>query len=508
MNPPPNFLVRPACAGDEERLFLWRNEPWVVRRGTSQRGVGKEEHHAWFQETLARDKRELAIVEIAGVPAGMVRYDFRDEAEAGISIFLIPSFCGKGYGRRVFFSTAPDICVRRGIRRIVAAILADNERSQEFFRRLGFRPVEPSAQSNLRVFQINCATVEHSRTSITEKELSAVAAVLESGHIAKGPKVLELEKQWCQHTNTSHAAVVGSGLGALRLALLALGIGSGDEVLMPAYSCVALMNAVRALDATPVLADVMPDSWTISAEDVRRRLTSRTKAIIAVHLFGAPAAIDALQSFGLPVIEDCAHGIGGLFAGKPFGSIGMLNFASFSATKMLAAGEGGIVAGNDPDLINKIRRSRDYADQPPDGRHLNDKMTDVEAALALTQLSRLPEILGRRAERAHAYDEMLQELKQDGLIELPPATPRRIWYRYVVRLIRHVASAVTAGMASCRVKAEQPVWDLRHATRWDNTLGGSDLAFDRALSLPLYPDLTEFEQRMVCAALRKTLHNE
>ena len=300
---------------------------------------------------------------------------------------------------------------------------------------------------------------------------------------------------------------MGSGVAGLRLALLALGVGPEDEVVVPAYSCVALLNAVLALGATPVLADVIPDFWTLSPDDVRRRLTSRTKAIIAVHLFGMPAEIRVLESLGLPVIENCAHGIGGFSGGKPFGGAGTLSMASFYATKMLSAGEGGIVASGDRNLIDRVRHARDYGDQPPDGRHLNDKMTDIEAALALIQLNRLSDILGRREERARKYHEMLKPLSEARLLELPLNAPGRIWYRYVVRLTRHVAAAIVESMAARGVKAEQPVWDLRRAKGWNDTFVGSSLAFDRVLSLPLYPDLTEFEQNMVSSALRSCLED-
>lgn len=159
-------------------------------------------------------------------------------------------------------------------------------------------------------------------------------------------------------------------------------------------------------------------------------------------------------------------------------------------------------------MIDRIRQARAYGDQPPDGRHLNDKMTDVEAVLALSQLNRRADILDRRAQRAHRYNEMLKEFVKDGLIELPVTTPGRIWYRYAVRLTSHMAPVIAMRMAACGVKAEQPVWDLRRTCVWNDTCVASSLAFDRVLSLPIYPDLTEFEQEMVCAALNKSLHDE
>lgn len=497
--------VRPACPDDEETLFLWRNDPWIVHQGLSQRTVTRDEHHRWFLSSLEKKEREVFLVEIDGNPMGMLRYDFESPDDAEVSIYLLPPFPGHGYGQQVIVTTLPEIFARRGIKRVIARVRHDNEQSLRFFRRLGFRDVEFRMQNEGYVLSLERPIIPHSRPWVGEAEASAAAAVVASRQLSLGPKVLELEQRWCEATGTVASAAVSSGVAALRLALLTLGIGPGDEVIVPAYSCVALLNAVLALGATPVLADIIPDYWTLSPQDARRHLTRRTKAIIAVHLFGFPAAIDELAALGLPVVEDCAHGIGGVQRGVPFGGAGTLSMASFYATKMLAAGEGGIVAGHDSTLIDRVRQARNYGDRPPDGRHLNDKMTDIQAALALVQLDRLSEIVTRRAERSQLYNQRLQPLANQGLLILPPETPGRLWYRYAVRLARHLAADLAAKMAEFGVRAEQPVWDLRGSTAWSETLTGTALAFDRVLSLPLYPDLTEFEQCLVSSALEVCL---
>ena len=354
---------------------------------------------------------------------------------------------------------------------------------------------------------VNGIIVPHSRPFVGLPEVQAISSVLMSHQLAQGYKVRELEQRWCEATGTRVSAAVGSGVAALRLALLALEVGPEDEVIVPAYSCVALFNAVLALGATPVPADVIPDYWTLAPDDVHRHLTRRTKAIIAVHLFGCPFAFAELAVFGLPIVEDCAHGIGGFSGDSPFGGIGTLSMSSFYATKMLVAGEGGIVAGYNPTLIDRVRQARDYGDQSPDGRHLNDKMTDIEASLALVQLSRLSDILARREDRARRYHSSLESLYRAKLVELPIDIPGRIWYRYAVRLTRHMATSVVEKMAAEGVRAEQPVWDLRRTKVWNDTFVNSSLAFDHIISLPLYPDLTELEQNRVCAAFRRCLED-
>lgn len=311
--------------------------------------------------------------------------------------------------------------------------------------------------------------------------------MVRSGHLAQGPRCAELEKVWCELTGTASAATVSSGLGALRLALHSLGVGQGDEVVMPAYSCVALLNATLALGATPVLADVIPGEWTLDPQDAAYRLSHRTKAIIAVNLFGMPTRIAELRTLGPPIIEDCAHGIAGWMRGD-------LSIGSFYATKMHGAGEGGIVAGA-PDLIERVRRARDYGDQAPNAQHLNDKMSDIEAAVALVQLRRRDEIHQLRAERASRYDAALVP----GAIRPADA---RVWYRYVVHVQR--AEEVCEWMKARGVCVEQPVWDYG----WAEGLPVSQDAFRHLVSLPLYPDLTDEEQTTVIDRLAQCLRED
>jgi perosamine synthetase len=500
-------VVRLARGEDEQTFLGWRNDPWIVRQGHSQREVSAEEHHAWFLDSLEGIVRELYIAEVEGVPAGMVRYDFTSAGSAEVSIYLMPDYIGRGYGSQLVHETAPRVFASRGVDSISARARQDNLRSQEFFLRLGFSQVETDGEAGLAVLRLQRPEVPHSRPWVGEREASQVADVVRSGQIAQGPKVLELERRWSEATRNEAAVAVGSGLAALRLGLLALGVTAGDEVVIPAYSCVALCNAVLALGATPVFADVLPELWTLSADDVARRLTPRTRAIIAVHQFGVPADLESLSRFDLPVVEDCAHGIGGLSSGVPFGAGGAVSMASFYATKMLAAGEGGILAGDDPAMIERAREARDYGDRPPDGRHLNDKMTDLEAAMALVQLDRLEEMLDRRAERALDYLRLLGPLAEDGLVVLPTSVEGRIWYRFAVQLTRHDAARISRDMWSRGVHAEQPVWDLRGTRFWDGELTVTSQAFDRVLSLPLYPDLSEFEQELACSALEVCLRD-
>ena len=495
--------LRPACAEDEEIVYRWRNLPEIIELGLSRCAVGEEEHRIWFGETLRAVDRELFIIEVRGQAAGAVRYDFDMFGQAEISIYLVPPYAGHGFGTQVLAQSLPETFVKRRVNTIRATVRKGNERSLAFFRSLGFRDSETDPLSHTLVLEH--PQVPHSRPWIDDQEIAAVVSVLNSRQLSQGPRVAELERLWCKVTQCRAAAAVGTGLGALRLALVALGVRPGSEVILPGYSCVALANAVLAIGGTPVCADVEVDSWTLSADDVQCKLTKRTKAIIAVHLFGYPADMQRLAAFEVPLIEDCAHGVGGTTDGTPFGSNAQLSVSSFYATKMLCSGEGGIVASQHEDLIDLIIQSRDYSDQGASAFHLNDKLTDIQAALAIAQLQKLDEILHRRQARAQRYHRLLTGLVEKGLIALPLDIPGRIWYRYPIRLKQHLAGRTSERMRAFGVSAELPVRDWRQRGSCDTHLPATMEAFERILSLPLYPDLSELEQRLVVSSLYSSL---
>lgn len=323
--------------------------------------------------------------------------------------------------------------------------------------------------------------VPHNRLTFGDEETQAVAAVVASGYWAGGPRVAELERELAAAFGRQDAACVASGLSALRLALAALGVGPGDEVLVPAYSCVAIPNAVAALGATPVAGEIEPHTWTLAPAPARYA--------VAVHTFGVAADVAAFPG---TVIDDAAHG---LPEGVPRTAA---TITSFYATKLIGGAEGGAVLG---DLAETVRDARDYTDKPPSATRLNDKMNDLEAALTLAQLRRLPDLLAARARLAARYAERLATLP--GLT-LPTDRPGRVWYRYAVESRRMPARELAARLREHGVIAHEPVEDWRDATQREATPVATR-AYERLLSLPLYPTLTGAEQDRVVAALEAAL---
>src|SRR5437667_1193930 len=201
------------------------------------------------------------------------------------------------------------------------------------------------------------------RPALGEAEAKAVAEVVRGGWVAQGRQVAAFEQAMAKVTGQAQGVAVSSGTAALYVALMALGIGAGDEVVIPSYVYTALWHAVRLTGATPILVDIEPATYDPSPQAVTRVLTRHTKAVIVPHMFGLPANIETLKSHGIPVIEYCAQTLGVTVRGAPDGGSGELAICSFYATKLLTAGEGGMVLGLDGTLVGRVRALRQYAEQ-------------------------------------------------------------------------------------------------------------------------------------------------
>jgi perosamine synthetase len=229
--------------------------------------------------------------------------------------------------------------------------------------------------------------IPHSKVVLEEEDLAGVIKVLRSGQLAQARVVSSLEEKSASLVGVNHGVAVSSGSAALHLSLLSLGVGKGSEVILPSYVCTALLNATHYVGATPVLSDIDLNTYNITSGNIEKAITDRTKAIIVPHMFGLPADIDAILSLGIPVIEDCAHTVGATVNGRKAGSFGLVSILSFYSTKMLGAGEGGMVLSNDRRLIETIRDLRAYDEKETYVVRYNYKLTDIQAALIASQLT-------------------------------------------------------------------------------------------------------------------------
>jgi dTDP-4-amino-4,6-dideoxygalactose transaminase len=271
--------------------------------------------------------------------------------------------------------------------------------------------------------------IQISLPSTGEDEWQAVREPLMSGWLTQGPKVAQFEKTFAERHKLSHALATTSCTTGLHLILAGMGVGPGDEVIVPAFTWVATANVVLYCGATPVLADVDRTSFNIDVADVARRVTPRTKAVIAVHLFGLCADMNALRA-ALPahvaIIEDAACAAGASYKGKPVGGLGLAAAFSFHPRKSITTGEGGMVTTNDADLAQTMDMLRNHgASVSEEQRHrgprpyllpefnllgFNYRMTDLQAAVGNVQITKLDKFIAERAEKARYYREQLADI--------------------------------------------------------------------------------------------------
>ena len=297
------------------------------------------------------------------------------------------------------------------------------------------------------------ADVRLARPDVGEEELAEVAAVLETGQLTMGPKVAELEAELARACGTEHAVVVSSGTAALHLAVLALGIGPGDEVIVPAYTFPATANVVALVGARPVLVDVDPETFNLDPAKVE--LTPRTKAILPVHLFGRPARLEELPDATL--LEDAAGALGAERRGRRCGGLGAAGCLSFHPRKIVTTGEGGAVTTNDAELAERVRSARHHGWSPSDRYDdmprgsTNYRLPDILCAIGIPQVRRLEELLAARERIAAGYAERLAGLP----VRLPGADEgdRHGWQAYVIQLDRRdeAMTALRAQGIQCQI---------------------------------------------------------
>jgi perosamine synthetase len=265
---------------------------------------------------------------------------------------------------------------------------------------------------------------------IGEKEIAKVEEVLLSGMLAEGSQNKQFEKEFSEFTDAKYAITTTNGTSALFVALEALGIGPGDEIITVGFTFIASSNAILHVGAIPVFVDIDHKTWTIDPEEVKKAITPRTKAIMPVHIFGTPSNMNALREIAkehnLFIIEDACQAHGAKYDGKHVGSIGDIGCFSLYATKNLMAGEGGVIVTDDEELANRCKSIKNHGREA--GKFggyshyrigYNFRMTDFNAAIALSQLNRLPEFLEIRKRNAELYKELLKDIDQLTYQQVP-----------------------------------------------------------------------------------------
>jgi dTDP-4-amino-4,6-dideoxygalactose transaminase len=361
-----------------------------------------------------------------------------------------------------------------------------------------------------------------SAPDISIAEIEAVVEVLRGTQLSRGPQVVAFERAVAEYLGVPHAVAVNSGTSALHLCVRGLGIGEGDEVIVPSFTFVAAANAVRYERATPVFVDIEPGTLNIAPEKIEAAITAHTKAIMAVHTFGVPADMDAILNIGrrhgLMVIEDACEAIGAEYHGHKVGSLGNAAAFAFYPNKQITTGEGGVLVTREAELAKRARALRNHGRYEGDSRHqelgYNYRIADINCALGLAQIGRLEEILGRRAEVARKYDEALRSVP--GLILPPRELPgeRISWFVYVVRLAEGLTESdrdrVAASLQAAGIATGKYFMPIHRQPAYRDALVPHPLAVTeqvgaRTLALPFFNRITDEEIREVCKCLRDAL---
>lgn len=345
--------------------------------------------------------------------------------------------------------------------------------------------------------------IAHNRPHLDQSDLKSVQKPLKEGWVAHGPFSQSLENRVANYLDRRYACAVSSGTSALHLALLALGVNSKHEVILPTYVCTALLNAIHYVGAKPVLVDIDPHNLGPSAADVRRKITRPTRAVIVNHTFGFAASISKIQSFGIPVIEDCAQALGSEKQGRMLGSFGDLTTCSFYATKMMTSGYGGMVLTQNRAYYEKIRDLTQF-DQRRDYKvRYNYSLSDILASVGLSQFSRLPDFLKKRRAAAAQYLKAIADTSfyfwSGGIDEKPN------FYRFLLGTVKPYGKLVDAFQKhGVQVISPLAPYQLLHRYLGQNpkNFPVAEAVSRAVVSIPIYPSLSSSEVHKICRAIQ------
>ena len=351
---------------------------------------------------------------------------------------------------------------------------------------------------------------------------AALMRVVDSGRFLHGPDVTRLEQTVAKWCGVEHAIACASGSDALLLALMALDIGDGDEVIVPSFTFFATASAVWRLGARPVFVDIDPKTYNLDPQRIEDAITPLTRAIIPVHLFGQCADMDAIGEIAarhdLLVVEDAAQAIGASFHGRPAGSMSAIGCLSFYPTKNLGAfGDAGMLTTHDAALAERLRLFAAHGMNPRYYHQvvgINSRIDSLQAAVLNVKLAKLAEWTARRNENAQRYDERFAACGLNHQLSLPQTDPRcdHVWNQYTVRIPGGQRDAVRAHLAAAGVGSEVYYPVPLHLQKCFQSLGygvgslpDTERAAREVLSLPIFPELTAAEHETVVVRLAESL---
>jgi perosamine synthetase len=343
--------------------------------------------------------------------------------------------------------------------------------------------------------------IPHSKPTVGKEEAGGIQEVLASGRITTGEEVACFEQEMAAYLGLKGGVATASGTAALHLSLLALGVKEGDEVIIPSFTCSALLNAVHYCRATPVVVDIDDETMNISLSATHKALSKRTAVIIIPHMFGHPVEnMSDFLSLGPSIIEDCAQSLGATSHSSMTGTQGEIAMFSFYATKVITTGHGGMVVSQNEDLLKYIRDLREYDKKDEYKVRYNYCMTDLQGKMGRIQLEKLPAFLEARSKRSQWYEKHLSGL--EGVV-LP--TQQGIYYRYVVKITKGRLHKVLEQLQQNGIEAQRPVFSPLHRYLDLDGFDITEKVFSEVLSLPIYPRLKAEEVAYTARSLSRAI---
>jgi perosamine synthetase len=359
-----------------------------------------------------------------------------------------------------------------------------------------------------------------SRPNIGKEEINAVKRVLEDGNITMGEVTSDFEKSFSRYIGAEHAVATSSGTTALQVGIEALDISKGSEVITTPFSFIASTNTLLFNYLKPVFADIDADSFNIDPEEIEERITSRTRAVLVVHLFGNPCRMKEIselcEDHNLLLIEDCAQAVGAEYFGKKVGSFGDISCFSFYATKNMTSGEGGMILMNDEDMAERAKLLRNHG-QNGQYNHVmlgyNYRMNDMQAAIAREQLKKLGRMNEKRIENAHRLTEFLSNIG-DNIIETPNITPntKHVFHQYTIKVFNNrrddVLKALNVNGVGARAYYQRPIYTqpLYQRIGLGCKCPVTEDISNQALSLPIHPGLGATEIKLIAKEVESAVN--
>ena len=354
---------------------------------------------------------------------------------------------------------------------------------------------------------------------IGPEEIAAVNDVLQSGMLAQGPKVAELEKAFAEYCGTKYAAAVNSGTAAIHAALYAAGVGPGDEVITTPFSFIATINPILFLGAKPVLVDIDPSSYNLDVSQVESAITDKTKVIMPVHLYGQICDFDEIEQLAskhnLKIVEDSCQAIGAVYKTKKAGGLGDLGCFSLYATKNIMSGEGGVITTNDEAMVQAIRQFRQHGMSGPyqyGGVGYNYRMTDLQAAIAHEQLKKTDNFNAARQRNALIFNDGLGSIKG---MQIPKTGEDRthVYHQYTIRITENfdiirqefIEKLKERGIGA-GVYYPKPLHHIPHIAEYGYKPGdfpNAEKAAQEVLSLPVHPKVSKEDAHNIVAVIKE-----